>query len=78
MNKIEELESLCTDLWYRLIDSKEEDKQPSCKKECRCSCEYDAWNYENEKCIYYKRMKKLGLLKDVKKTFEDYAKNLYD
>lgn len=48
------LRCLCRDLFDRLND-----KDKYCG-ECR-SCEYDAWNFGDEKCVYTKRMRELGI-----------------
>ena len=55
---IEELRELCTDLFDRLRDEDEH-----CG-ECRSSCEYDAWNFGDPKCVYAKRMRELGIEED--------------
>ena len=51
----EKLKELCTDLFNRLRD---EDEQCG---ECRSSCEYDAWNFGDPKCVYAMRMRELGI-----------------
>ena len=50
-----ELRELCRDLFDRLMDEDEH-----CG-ECRSECEYDAWNFGDPKCVYAKRMQKLGI-----------------
>jgi len=49
------LRELCGDLFDRLMD-----KDEHCG-ECRSSCEYDAWNFGDPKCVYVKRMRGLGI-----------------
>lgn len=49
------LRELCRDLFDRLMD-----KDEICG-ECRSSCEYDAWNFGIDGCIYKRRMDELGV-----------------
>lgn len=58
-DKNAELRELAKDLYNRLNDS---DK--NCR-ECRNSCNYDAWNFGDPKCIYARRMRELGIKIEV-------------
>ena len=49
------LRELVRELYNRLNDSDE-----NCG-ECRSSCDYDAWNFGDPKCIYAKRVRELGI-----------------
>lgn len=49
------LEELCGDLFDRLMD-----KDEICG-ECRSQCDYDAWNFGADGCIYKQRMDELGI-----------------
>ena len=53
--RIVALEELCGDLFDRLMDEDE-----ICG-ECRSQCDYDAWNFGSDGCIYKRRMDELGV-----------------
>lgn len=49
------LRELVRDLYNRLNDIDE-----NCG-ECRSSCDYDAWNFGDPKCVYARRVRELGI-----------------
>lgn len=58
VERIKALEELCGDLFARLMDEDE-----ICG-ECRSQCDYDAWNFGADGCIYRRRMDNLGIPHD--------------
>ena len=50
------LRELARDLWMRLVGTDDD----GCCGDCRV-CNYDAFNYENPKCVYNERMRELGI-----------------